>query len=376
MQNLNSRSSRRGFTLVELLVVIAIIAILVGLLLPAVQAARGSARRMECTNKLKQLGTAVHNYASSNKEKLPAGTDNKIYRGTATTDAAANGYGGSKPSKPGLEGFSQIFYLTPYMEMNTVYDSVDLNYSGYYYLKQGYSKRNNNPETSTDKKVTGIYTLCRTKVPAFVCPSFGEDPNNTDASEEGQYGPLSSYQGFAGVYWTSQIVNSKPSDDINTYEVTQENACIYQNTTHGSIPDNGVFTWGKQIKLGQITDGTSNTYMMGEAPTHKVNDVRSKNGQGLKDNAQTYPYYMRAWFVGADQQGRMFQCKVVRDKSLNELPDSNTLYNTLPFGSFHSTGCNILSADGNVQFVSDSIDQHVFRQKSTRNGRENSSMEE
>ncbi len=373
MHNLNSRSSRSGFTLVELLVVIAIIAVLVGLLLPAVQAARGSARRMECSNKLKQLGTAFHNYASSNKEKFPAGTDNKIYRGTGTSDSAANGYGGSKPAKPGLEGFSPFFYITPYMELNSIYDSVDLNYSGYYYLKQGYNARTNTSvPNSTEKKIRGIYTLCRTKVPAFNCPSFNDEFTNTEPKEEGQYGPLSSYQGFAGVYWTQTIVNNKPSDDINTYDQTLESACIFQNTTYGSIPDNGVFSWGKQIKLSQISDGTSNTYMVGEAPTHKVNDVTGS----LKDNAQTYPYYMRAWFVGADTQGRMFQCKVVRDKSLGETPESGTLYNTLPFGSFHSTGCNILSADGNVQFVNDSIDEYVFRQKSTRNGRENSNVEE
>lgn len=365
MYNVYSGNTRRGFTLVELLVVIAIIAILVGLLLPGVQAARGAARRMECGNKLKQIGTALHNYASSNKERFPGGTDDKVYNGT--TPKNPNGYAGSKPAKPGLEGFSPFFYITPYMELSYIYESVDLNWSGYYYLKQGYNARNNTTvPNSTDKKTMGPYVLCRTKVPAFNCPSFNDEFTNDEPANEGEYGPLSSYQGFAGVYWTSQIVNNKPSNDLNTYEQTQESACIYPNTTYGSIPDNGVFSWGKQIKLSQISDGTSNTYMVGEAPTHKVNDVKGS----LKDNAQAFPYYMRAWFVGADQQGRMFQCKVVRDKSLGETPESSTLYNTLPFGSFHATGCNILSADGNVQFVNDSIDPYVFRQKSTRNGGE------
>ncbi|MBR5160725.1 MAG: DUF1559 domain-containing protein [Thermoguttaceae bacterium] len=373
MHNLKSGNSRHGFTLVELLVVIAIIGLLVGLLLPAVQAAREAGRRMQCTNKLKQLGTAVHNYASSNKEKLPAGTDYKYYRGTATNDNNANGYAGSKPQKPGMEGFSQLFWLTPYMEMSSIYDAVDLNYSGYYYLKQGFTQRNNTSvSTSTDKKVRGIYALCRSKVPVFNCPSFNDEMTNTDTTEEGKYGPMSSYQGFAGVYWTQKIVSGKPTSDPNTYVQTQENVCQFQNTTQGSIPDNGVFTWGKQIKLSQISDGTSNTYMLGEVPTPKVKEVKGS----LKDNAQTFPYYMRAWFVGADQQGRMFQCKVIRDLELNDVPETSTLYNTMPFGSYHTGGCNIARADGSVDYVSDNIDEYVYRQMATRNGREVSSLEE
>ena len=373
MHNLSFSSSRRGFTLVELLVVIAIIGVLVGLLLPAVQAAREAGRRMQCTNKLKQLGTAVHNYASSNKEKIPAGADYKFYRGTATSDNNANGYAGSKPQKPGMEGFSQLFWLTPFMEMSSIYDSVDLNYSAYYYLKQGFAQRNStSASNSTDKKVRGVYALSRSKVPVFNCPSFNDEFVNNDTTEEGKYGPLSSYQGFAGVYWTSQIVNGKPSSDPNVYTQTQENVCQYQNTTYGSIPDNGVFTWGKQIKLSQISDGTSNTYMLGEAPTPKVNDVRGS----LKDNAQSFPFYMRAWFVGADMEGRMFQCKVVRDLGLNEVPETGTLFNNLPFGSYHTGGCNIARADGSVDYVNDTIDEYVYRQMVTRNGREVSSSEE
>ena len=125
MYNLYSGNSRRGFTLVELLVVIAIIGVLVGLLLPAVQAAREAGRRMQCNNKMKQITLAVQYYASAYKDKIPAGTDYKFYRGTATSDDKANGYAGSKPQKAGKEGFSPFFYLTPYMEMQAIYDSSD-----------------------------------------------------------------------------------------------------------------------------------------------------------------------------------------------------------------------------------------------------------
>ena len=360
-------SSRRGFTLVELLVVIAIIAVLVGLLLPGVQAARGATRRMECSNKLGQLGKAVHNYMTSNGDKLPAGTDSRFYRGNGTSDSNANGYTGTKPAKPGMEGFSQLFWLTPYIELNSLYDSVDVNYSAYWYLKQGYTQKGSSPNSNTtDKKVLGVYALCRTKVPAINCPSFNDEFTNDDATEAGKYGPLSSYQGFAGVYWTSKFVNNKPSEDINNYVATQETACQYQNTTYGSIPDNGIFTWGKQIKEAQIVDGTSNTYMFAETPSSSITSVRT----GLKDDCQQVPYYMRAWFVGADDQGRMFQCKVIRDINLNGTPETDTLYNTMPFGSNHVNGSNVVLGDGSARFVSDNIDPHVYRQMATRNGRE------
>lgn len=379
MYNLYSGNSRRGFTLVELLVVIAIIGVLVGLLLPAVQAAREAGRRMQCNNKMKQMTLAVQNYASAYKDKIPAGTDSKIYTGSTTGSTSgssnAGGYAGSKPSQPGMEGFSPFFYLTPYMEMQSIYDAVDLNYSGYYYLKQGYNNRTSAAQNSTDKKIRGVYALCRSKVPAFNCPSFNDEFVNSDPDDKkpDKYGPMSTYQGFAGVYWTSAIVNGKPTSDVNTYVTTEESACIYKNTTYGNIPDNGVFTWGKQIKLSQISDGQSNTYMFGEAPTIKVNDVSGT----LKDDAQAFPFYMRAWFVGADQQGRMFQCKVIRDINLNETPESGTLYNTLPFGSYHAGGgCNISRADGSVDFVNASIDPYVYRQMATRNGREVTTSED
>lgn len=379
MYNLYSGNSRRGFTLVELLVVIAIIGVLVGLLLPAVQAAREAGRRMQCNNKMKQITLAVQNYASAYKDKIPAGTDYKFYRGTATSDDKANGYAGSKPQKAGKEGFSPFFYLTPYMEMQAIYDSVDINYSGYYYLKQGYAQRNSTATNSTEKKVRGIYALCRSKVPAFNCPSFNDEFANNDATVADKYGPMSSYQGFAGVIWTSQMVSGKSTTDPNTYVVTQESSLpAYSDTqAYGAIPDNGVFTWGKQIKLSQISDGQSNTYMFGEAPTIKVTDVNS-----LPDDAHQFPFYMRAWFVGADQQGRMFQCKAIKDLDLNKMPESNSSsgsvkYNHLPFGSYHAGGgCNISRADGSVEFVNENIDEYVYRQMATRNGREVTTTED
>ncbi|MEO8268521.1 MAG: DUF1559 domain-containing protein, partial [Aureliella sp.] len=119
-----SRSRHSGFTLVELLVVIAIIGILVGLLLPAVQAAREAARRMQCSNNLKQLGLALHNYESSTK-LMPAG----------------------RAPKSGISAFGA---LLPYLEQTSAYDLIDFNVSA--------THVNNTAALAID-------------IPTFLCPS-------------------------------------------------------------------------------------------------------------------------------------------------------------------------------------------------------------
>jgi prepilin-type N-terminal cleavage/methylation domain-containing protein/prepilin-type processing-associated H-X9-DG protein len=134
-------SSLFGFTLVELLVVIAIIGVLIALLLPAVQAARAAARRMQCSNKLKQLGIAVHNY-HDNYNSLPSG------KATLPNRSVTGG----------IYKFSALLMLTPYMELQSVYNLM----------------LNTPAATCFDNLPTGIYNI---NFPAFLCPSnSGEIP--------------------------------------------------------------------------------------------------------------------------------------------------------------------------------------------------------
>src|SRR5262245_46471154 len=103
------RTHRRGFTLIELLVVIAIIAILIGLLLPAVQKVREAAARMSCQNKLKQLGLALHNYHDANS-KLPPGAQGAVYPKPNPTNTTTT-----------IVGTSWIVFALPYVEQDNVY---------------------------------------------------------------------------------------------------------------------------------------------------------------------------------------------------------------------------------------------------------------
>jgi prepilin-type N-terminal cleavage/methylation domain-containing protein len=153
-QNLERPPTRRGFTLIELLVVIAIIAVLIALLLPAVQSAREAARRIQCTNNLKQIGLAFANYEST-YSIFPLGAM------VGTTSAATSGWG--DPNIPGSgsitnNGVSWVALILPFLEQNPVFNSVNfsLSISG----ESGYTAH--------------FATAWYTKLNMLQCPSDGD----------------------------------------------------------------------------------------------------------------------------------------------------------------------------------------------------------
>ncbi|XZE46025.1 DUF1559 domain-containing protein [Pirellulaceae bacterium SH467] len=328
--------SRRGFTLVELLVVIAIIGILVGLLLPAVQAAREAARRMQCGNNLKQLGLALHNYESAFK-RFPA-----MQLGT----------GGAHPG--GTHGGAQRlcmsghYALLPFLEQNNLYQNL----------------------TNLNLEPWNGNALYLTRVPFLECPSSSGQQEPTSA---GRTRGMSNYGFSAGDnYAMSQIVQGG----------TEERNSASLSSQKLPINNRGIFGRLNFPKIGEISDGTSNTVAVAE---YRRPNSQQSIGMVLliaSDPATYAPLSCKAqWngrtfvnqslvFTGDTARGyRAWAGNVFFNGVTTILPPNSPscmvssgsvsphwfggIYSA---GSEHTGGAQIAMADGSVRFVSQNID--------------------
>jgi prepilin-type N-terminal cleavage/methylation domain-containing protein len=311
--------SRRAFTLIELLVVIAIIAVLIGLLLPAVQKVREAAARMSCQNNLKQIGLALHNYHDVNRF-LPAGT---ICPGGACGDRAA-------------AESTWMTWLLPFIEENNLWFTADLNKG----FGQGYKGEPNNTITST-------------KLKKYSCPS------DQDVD-------ISSWYGTAVWARGNYVGNNGIGPMIETTAAT---------TTR----PNGVFMLNRTYKVTDITDGTSNTAFISEVikvpgtlPATAPVNSGGTDWRGVMHYSEG-PLYQHNYTPNSavPDETRQGMCL-----SIGQAPCIGTTTSWNPkrilftARSRHPGGVNLLVGDGSVRFVSDNINLVTWKALSSPQGGE------
>ena len=341
----------RGFTLIELLVVIAIIAVLVGLLLPAVQKVREAANRMKCSNNLKQFGLACHNYHDVHL-LFPQGGRFMYIQGDFETT-----WNMDWNSDKG----SWLVYTLPYMEQDNLYKQLpDLNYYNITAFNNG-----NSGSDPGNNSILGAVTLgiLPKKLPYMRCPS---DDYNIDSPW------LSNYMASTGSQCLSSPCGYYP---FNNYCDPSNNGLgnwgyqispVDGNTNN---PDHmrGMFNrLGCKVDMAMVTDGLSNTLMLGEA-------VPKWNGFLTQHYGESDPSVFGGW--AASDGGNNIGSTIVPINYPTPTTDwcnPTTTYfqgwnTTFSFKSNHPSGANFCFADGSVHFISQNIDARTYNLLGCRN---------
>jgi prepilin-type N-terminal cleavage/methylation domain-containing protein/prepilin-type processing-associated H-X9-DG protein len=353
-----------GFTLVELLVVIAIIGILIALLLPAVQAARESGRRMQCSNNLKQIALAIHSFHSTNKY-IP---------GLALCGAGPEDY------NPGMQtiwfNFRHLppsLYLLPYLEEQTTYEQFSWQYGG-------------DDATPGHEGKSGLLNinLVNRQLPTFTCPSmpppvnpvfncwssYGWSRGNNDIHDAPEPGDI---------IWPGKSYGYVPSDGAFITAVDNGYTADQGATDKAKHMDSpGWWRNPKDYKLSfkNFTDGLSKTLAAGEL-SHGIQGFTSLKINSVTVGTATPSSGFTAW--GADN-GDYF------DEGTTNVPMNtwsgpyyargmsasdirNCIFNSpnFSFRSFHSGGCNFALMDGSARFIAETIDMPTYKALGSRN---------
>ena len=321
---------KSAFTLVELLVVITIIGILIALLLPAVQAAREAARRLQCTNNLKQLALALHNYHSQ-------------YNCFPAADAV------SLPqqciSGTNCRGVAAYVVILPFIETANLEQNYD------YIAAEGWQtwiRENPGPD--------GWNPFAKQRLAFYQCPS--DDRNDT-------YPNLRVYYGCTG--------GGRPDPTANP-------------GYRGYVYMDGLFAIDRWRRMADIQDGSSSSFALGEAvhtSKYGASYYSPSNGASPPGYGDPHVGSPDAWWAGdscAAPDAPPYWVSYSRGFRKHRYPINSSLLlgngvdenemNDVPFGSFHSGGAHFAFADGHVTFINDTIDINVYHALATIAGGE------
>jgi prepilin-type N-terminal cleavage/methylation domain-containing protein/prepilin-type processing-associated H-X9-DG protein len=305
--NPRAPTSRAGFTLIELLVVIAIIAVLIGLLLPAVQQAREAARRAQCANNLKQIGLALHNYESQ-------------YRMFATSTRTI-------PGRPTVKQTATLTRILPFLEQGNVYQQYDFNRDWF-----------EGPNA----------TIIQTQLPVFQCPSTPNSGRMDTAVVTTPAGPFSGQRACS---------DYAPLEGVGSLLTGTGRVDPQSEGSPGVLQVNF-----RQCGIRDIFDGTSSTLLVAEDAGRPVWYIRGRvdpaatvlPGAGWADDLQDYLLHGAQEDALASPPG----------------PCAINCHNDGEIYSFHTGSADLLFADGHAKFMSANTDIRIVARLITPRGQE------
>ena len=311
-----SPQARRAFTLVELLVVIAIIGVMVGLLLPAVQAAREAARRMSCSNNMKQVGLALHNYHSAfNQFPYSVGLS-----GSFTSGTAAPGPGRARNHRGWIS-------MLPFLEQQSLFDMADLNYATGAYVVAPNTIGGPRPGEAGNPNDVVVSTLVQT----FLCPS---DPNAPEYSS-------ATSPNYSISNGTTTRLGAHTNYDFSTSRQYQQE----DNWGQLSTTTRRMFGQNDNSKMRDLTDGSTNTVAVCET-------IRGTAHNGVSP-AWGYARWVGNGIDFAYSSGINWTYHATNVISRAKLAQWGTP------GSLHPGGAQITLADASVRFISETVETTI-----------------
>jgi prepilin-type N-terminal cleavage/methylation domain-containing protein/prepilin-type processing-associated H-X9-DG protein len=326
--------SRRAFTLVELLVVIAIIGVLVALLLPAIQAARESARRTQCTNNMKQIGLGMTNYEVAKKHYPP---------GELKPSGVATG-----------GGLAWSCWFLPYIEEQTLFGLMDL-------------KIDMRSEPNWQADLSGP---TNTPIPVYLCPSMSRRQNRrgeygrlTDFNDNGVY-QSGSGEGLGAIDYIGISGPGKNCINPTTRKAYGDNRGILLNMASGGpCFSTSQECSAKTVPVRKIADGLTNTILVAECSGRGVADSNGDAPGGENINELD-----GAWASKSNIGKIKLNVDVDGISAINPPPNINWAEEEM--FSDHPGGANVLMCDGSVRFLTEETHYHIYYALCTRDGAE------